>query len=83
MTLNDSNTAVKPRMRQTSAMPTRKLAYGGLAGALTTIIVYVLFRGAEMTDAEKALTGAIEVLVMLVVGYLVPPARRDEIVAAN
>jgi hypothetical protein len=59
-------------MRQKSSLPIRKVSAVGVAGALTTLIVYGL--GIEMSGEVAA---AITTLIVFVTGYLVPPAQSD------
>lgn len=58
-----------------SAMPVQKVVSGALAGALSTILVYILdhaFQGQFMITGEVA--SAITVILTFVVSYLTPPA---------
>lgn len=61
-------------------IPTRKVAAGGLAGALTTIVMAVLSRGwgVELTGDEAA---AIVTLLSFATAYMVPekPENRENV----
>jgi hypothetical protein len=54
-------------------MPERKIASAGLAGALTTILVFVLSQVGVLLPPEVA--AAVGVLVTVAVGYLTPSAE--------
>lgn len=70
--------------QQQDSLPTRKVTAAGVAGALTTIIVW--FANTWMiTDATKHITGeigaAIATLFGFMIAYLVPPAASDQVVS--
>jgi hypothetical protein len=68
-------------MRQQSGAPTRKVMAGGVAGAITTIVVFIL--NYYVLPQDKPITGdigaAITTVLSFVVCYLVPPAAADQI----
>ena len=65
-------------MRQASAFPTRKVMAGGLAGALTIILVGILDRfQIEVTTAEAQ---SLTVVITALVSYFTPPSDTDVIV---
>lgn len=62
--------------------PTRKTASGGVAGALSAIIVYVLnhyvLTGSNQLSAE--ISSTITTAVTFLVSYVTPPAPTDQVV---
>ncbi len=74
MSVNSTATAHSP-----SALPVRKVSAGGLAGALTAIIVWIL-SAAFKIDIPPAIASAITVVIGFIVAYLVPPGANDVVV---
>jgi len=72
-----------PTYKQQDALPTRKVTVAGVAGALTTIIVWVVNTWV-IVDPTKVITGEIGAAIATVlsfgIGYLVPPSKSDQIV---
>lgn len=65
-------------MRQTSPLPTAKVAFGTLAGAAVTLGIPIARKYGIELSVEQA--SAIVVIVTAVVSYFVPPSWRDIIV---
>jgi len=70
--------------KQLDSMPTRKVMLGGLAGAVSIIIVFLLNTYAMPTDKPlpSEVASAITTILSFVVAYLVPPAASDQVTAA-
>lgn len=66
--------------RMMTRLPARKVVAGSLAGALTTIAVYLANKYLLTDPLPAEVTGALTTVMMALVGYGVPPARRDQIV---
>ena len=68
-------------VKQQDAAPTRKVLVGGVAGAITTIVVYLL--NTYYLPTGKPITGdigaAITTLLSFALSYLVPPAASDQV----
>ena len=63
-------------MRQASNIPTAKVIAGGIAGALTTIIVWGVQQWGGVTmPAEIAV--AVSTVLSFLVSWWTPPAERD------
>jgi len=62
-----------------SAIPARKVLVGGLAGAITAILVWVL-RVAHVTEVPGEISAAISTVLTFIVSYLVPPSPNDQVV---
>ena len=65
--------------RSPSAFPVRKVAAGGVAGAITTIIVWIL-SAAFKVDMPPEIAAAITVVLSFAAGYFIPPAAGDVVV---
>jgi hypothetical protein len=63
-----------------SAFPVRKVAAGGVAGALTTIIVWILSVAFKI-DIPPEIAAAITVVLSFAAGYFIPPAANDVVVS--
>jgi len=65
-----------------SAKPARKVAAGGLAGALSVLIIWILDTFVLPTD--KQITGevaaALTTVFTFIVSYLIPPSPDDKVV---
>lgn len=66
-------------VRMERAVPARKVVGSALAGALTTIIVYVLNNYALDAPLPGEVTAALTTVIAFAVGYLLPPSERDRI----
>ncbi len=66
-------------VRMERATPARKVMGSALAGALTTIIVYVLNNYVLEAALPGEVTAALTTVVAFAVGYLLPPSERDRI----
>ncbi len=71
--------------RQANRMPTRKVQVGGISGALTVVVVWLLntfvFPPQHQMPAEIA--SALTVVISFIASYLVPPAPEDTVVGAQ
>jgi putative flippase GtrA len=63
-----------------SAAPVRKVAAGGIAGAITVLLVWIA-SAAFRINIPPEVASAITVIVAFIVSYLVPPAARDVVVS--
>lgn len=63
-----------------SAFPVRKVAAGGVAGAITAIIVWIL-SAAFKINIPPEIASAITVVLSFAAGYLIPPAANDAVVS--
>jgi len=62
-----------------SAKPARKVWVGGLAGATTAIVVWLIHTvGGPTVPGE--ISAAITTVLTFVASYLVPPAEADQVV---
>jgi putative flippase GtrA len=61
-----------------SSKPTQKVLAGAFAGAITTILVWVLKNFAH-TDIPGEIAAAITTVLTFVVSYLVPPSAADQV----
>ena len=68
---------------QSTGVPTNKVIAGGLAGAITTIIVFVLnnyvLRPHQLTELDGTVSAAITTFLSFVVSYLIPPGRNETV----
>jgi hypothetical protein len=62
-----------------SAKPARKVWVGGLVGATTTLVIY-LIEEIGNTKVPGAVAVSISTILTAVVSYLVPPAEADQVV---
>jgi len=62
-----------------SAKPARKVWVGGLVGATTAIVVYLIEQIGK-TQLPSLITLSISTILTAVVSYLVPPAEADQVV---
>lgn len=62
-----------------TGVPARKVMAGSVGAALAMILIYALETMAGIVLPE-AVAGAINVIVVFLFGYYVPPAARDAIV---
>jgi putative flippase GtrA len=65
--------------RSASALPVRKVAAGGAAGAVTVILVWIA-SAAFKVDIPPEVASAITVVISFVAGYLIPPAPGEVVV---
>jgi hypothetical protein len=66
-------------VRMQHPAPARKVMGSALAGALTTIVVYVLNTYVLETPLPGEVAAAVATVVAFAVGYLLPPSERDQI----
>lgn len=59
-----------------SAAPVRKVAAGGIAGAITVVLVWIA-SAVFKVDIPPEVASAITVIVGFIVAYLVPPAANE------
>lgn len=63
---------------QISAAPTRKVMVGGITGALSIIVIWIIQESAKI-DIPAEVSSAFTTLITFLVGYLVPPASDDQV----
>lgn len=68
-------------LKMASAAPTRKVAAGGLGGAISVIVIAVV-HSAFHVDIDPTVASAITIVVSFLLGYFVPPAATDTPVPA-
>ena len=68
--------------RMQSAVPTRKVTAATGAAAASAVIVWVLntFVLSNAQQIDTTMASSISTLLVAVVGYLVPPSARDQVV---
>lgn len=66
--------------RTASAAPVRKVIVGGLAGALSTVLLWVLNTYVLPKPMPAEVGSAVTTVLSFVVSYLVPPAASDQTV---
>ena len=65
-----------------SALPARKVWIAGVAGAVTTLLVFVLNLAlSEEKQIPAEIAAALVTVVSFLLSYFVPPAKDDQIVA--
>jgi hypothetical protein len=62
-------------MDQNSAAPVRKVSAGGIAGALSIVLVFVL--GSMGVDVTAEVAAALTTIISFAAGYLTPAAATD------
>jgi hypothetical protein len=62
--------------RMSRGAPSRKVVTSGIAGALVTIIVWVVQAGFKISVPSEVAAAAVTI-VSAVVGYVVPPSQSD------
>jgi H+/Cl- antiporter ClcA len=63
-----------------TAVPVRKVMAGGVAGAATTLVVYLLNHSILKSDPIPAeVATAITTLLTFMVSYLIPPAASEAV----
>jgi putative flippase GtrA len=70
-----------PPVKSASAAPVRKVAAGGIGGAISVIAIALLQHFAN-TQIDPTLASAITIVVSFLVAYIVPPAASDTPVPA-
>lgn len=65
-------------MNQVTSYPTNKTIAGGLAGALTAILVWGV-KQAWQIDVPAEIAVAISTVITFVVSYVTPPGESDHI----
>jgi hypothetical protein len=64
-----------------AAAPTRKVTYGGLAGAISFVVLFIINHYMLKDNPLPAeVGGAISTIITFVVAYLVPPAASEAVV---
>lgn len=63
-----------------SAKPARKVWVGGVVGAATTIVIW-LVESIAKTTVPGTVAVAISTVLTFVVSYLVPPSAADQVVS--
>lgn len=66
--------------KMTTNIPTQKVAAGALAGAIVTLLIFImetLFPSVDMTESVAA---ALTTLTAFALSYNTPPGPQDEIV---
>ena len=68
---------------QSSSAPTRKVTFGGAAGAISTITVFILnsFVLSSEHQIPSAVAGALATLLSFGIAYMVSPAETDSVVS--
>jgi fluoride ion exporter CrcB/FEX len=78
---NEEETAMlQPRLRMQNNVPIRKVTAGGAAGAITTIVVWILntfVLQQENQQITAEIAAAITTLISFAVSYYVHPGRND------
>lgn len=66
---------------QPTSAPTKKVLAGGVAGATSTILVFILnsyvFQPHHMKELDGGVAAAITTVLSFVVAYLVPPGANE------
>jgi hypothetical protein len=70
------------KVRMATNMPTQKVMIGGLAGAITTILVLILnmYVFPEGQPVPGEIAAAITTILTFAISYWIPPGANDEIV---
>jgi Mg/Co/Ni transporter MgtE len=69
--------------KQANSIPTTKVISGGIAGAVSAIIVWILNAFNVLPDGVQIpgeIASALTTVVSFAVSYFVPPSQRDSIV---
>ncbi len=70
--------------KQVSAVPTTKVISGGVAGAISVVIVWALNSFKVLpggTQIPGEIASALTTIISFAVSYFVPPSERDHIAA--
>jgi hypothetical protein len=62
-----------------TAKPTQKVAYGALAGAVSTIVIWLLKTYAHI-EIPGEVAAALTTVLTFLVSYVVPPGESDQVV---
>lgn len=73
----------KVSYRQKSARPTNKVVATGLAGAITTIIVWILNTFVLPEPMPAEVVAALTTIIAVLVAYFVPPGAEDQIIEVS
>ncbi|HEY3706885.1 MAG TPA: hypothetical protein VGL22_17615 [Terracidiphilus sp.] len=69
---------------QSTGLPVRKVLAGGVSGAITTIVVFVLNNYVLEPHGAKLITGdigaAITTVLSFVVSYFIPPGPNESVI---
>jgi hypothetical protein len=69
--------------KQGTSAPTTKVMYGGIAGAISIVIVWALNEFKILpngTQIPGEIASAITTILTFVVSYVVPPGAKDQVV---
>ena len=66
-------------VRMENRTPARKVVGSALAGAVTTIVIYVLNTHILDVPLPGEVAAAVATVIAFAVGYLVPPSEHDQI----
>ena len=69
--------------KQAFPAPTRKVLAGGIAGAITVVLVWLLnaFILPKQTQLPPEIASALTTIISFIVAYFVPPSSSDNIVS--
>lgn len=68
-------------MANTTNVPTRKVAAGGLAGAIVTVIMMLLAKfNPDLANWPDGFEAALTTIISFAVSYLTPPAAAETVV---
>ena len=69
-------------LRTQGSAPVRKVTAGGIAGAITTVLVFVINTYVVPTKPiTPEIAAALTTIISFAVSYLVPPAESDKVVS--
>lgn len=68
--------------RMPTAAPARKVAAGGLGGAVSVIVIACLQHFAKL-NIDPTLASAITIVISFILGYFIPPGAGDGPVATS
>jgi fluoride ion exporter CrcB/FEX len=74
-----TTTSERKRYRQLSGRPTNKVIATGLAGALTTILIWLLDTYVLAQPMPAEVVAAVTTVIAVLVAYIVPPTAADQI----
>lgn len=68
--------------KMATSTPTQKVTAGALAGAIATIVVFILEKSFSF-EIDDSVVVALTTLLTFLVSYFVPPSPQDQIVSPN